>query len=422
MAHPKTRWLVAGLIFLASVLNYVDRQTLSLLAPTIQASLHLDDIAYARVLNCFLVAYTLAYLLSGPLVDRVGVRVGFLLFVGWWSVANLLTGFARSFSSLAIFRGLLGLGEAGNWVAAPRAVAEFFPPGERALAIGLYTLGGTIGATIAPQIVVPFAAAYGWPSAFFVTGAAGLFWLLPWWWLYGAARRSLAATSTLSPDHPALAAPSSSAPALQWWRLLLLKEVWLLMLARLLTDPVWFFFQFWFAKYLHDARGLSQAQLSITWLIFLAADLGGVTGGWLSGLLIRRHRSPPSSRLFVMLGCALLIPLAAAIPGAAGLPLVLALGMIVVLAHMGWLINLSALVVDLAPPSRLGAVFGLVAAGSSAGGILMNQQVGELVTHHSYDAAFYVMAGLHPLVWCLLWPLRRSRESQRLTAAALAPA
>ena len=147
---PGLRWWIVTLIFGASVLNYIDRQTLSVLAPTIQKDLKLSNEDYASVLNLFLIAYTTASLLSGKVVDKLGVRVSLALFVGWWSVANILTGFARSAGSLGLFRFLLGLGEAGNWTAAPKAVADWFPARERGIAIGIYTLGATVGATIAP--------------------------------------------------------------------------------------------------------------------------------------------------------------------------------------------------------------------------------------------------------------------------------
>ena len=184
MKIPHLRWWIISLIFFASVLNYIDRQTLSILAPTIQKDLKLSNEDYAAVLNWFLVAYTIASLVSGRIVDKFGVRVSLALFVGWWSVANILTGFARSVTSLSIYRGLLGLGEAGNWTAAPKAVSEWFPARERGIAIGIYTLGATVGATLAPSIIVAIATGHSWQAAFVVTGVAGVVWLIPWLWLY----------------------------------------------------------------------------------------------------------------------------------------------------------------------------------------------------------------------------------------------
>jgi ACS family hexuronate transporter-like MFS transporter len=204
-----------------------------------------------------------------------------------------------------------------------------------------------------------------------------------------------------------------SAPAADWgkWhQVLFRREVVLLIFARMLTDPVWYFFQFWFAKYLYDARGLDQKSLSVTWVVYLAADVGVLAGGWLSGLLIARGTTPVRSRLWIMLGCAALVPLGAMIPHVDALWLVLAFGMAAVLAHLAWLINLSALVVDLVPRGSLAFAFGVIAAGSSLGGLMMNKAVGSLVTNTSYDPAFAFMLLLHPLAWMLAWQLR-SRPS-----------
>jgi len=412
MRHiPYLRWWIVGLIFVASILNYVDRQALSILAPTIQKDLGLSNDDYASVLNAFLIAYTVALILSGKIVDRLGVRVSLALFVGWWSIANIVTGFARSAVSLGGCRFLLGLGEAGNWTAAPKAVSEWFPARERGLAIGIYTLGATLGATLAPVLIIGLASWHSWQAAFVVTGSAGLVWLVPWLWLYrrpaeharlAPAERTLIESGQISDPGTAAATPDWG----KWYRVLLRREVLLLIFARMLTDPVWYFFQFWFAKYLYDARGLDQRSLSVTWVVYLAADVGVLSGGWLSGLLIKRGVAPVHSRLWIMLACAVLVPLGAVIPHVGALWLVLAFGMVAVLAHLAWLINLSALVVDLVPRGSLAFAFGIIAAGSSLGGLAMNKAVGALVTHASYDPAFGFMLLLHPLAWLLAWQLR----------------
>jgi ACS family hexuronate transporter-like MFS transporter len=409
---PHLRWWIVALIFGASVLNYVDRQALSILAPTIQKDLALSNEDYATVLNWFLIAYTVALIVSGKIVDRFGVRWSLALFVGWWSISNILTGFARSATSLGVCRFFLGLGEAGNWTAAPKAVSEWFPAKERGLAIGIYTLGATVGATLAPILIVGLASWHSWQAAFIVTGSAGLVWLIPWLWLY----RRPAEHPRLSPEERTLietgqAADVAANPAAapdwgKWHRVLLRREVLLLIFARMLTDPVWYFFQFWFAKYLYDSRGLDQKSLSVTWVVYLAADVGVLAGGWFSGLLIKRGTAPVNSRLWIMLACAALVPLGAVIPHVDALWLVLAFGMIAVLAHLSWLINLSALVVDLVPRGSLAFAFGVIAAGSSLGGLMMNKAVGSLVTNASYDPAFGFLLLLHPLAWLLAWQLR----------------
>ena len=408
---PGLRWWIVGLLFIASVKNYVDRQTLSILAPTIQRVLRVDDTAYARILNLFLIAYTISYLASGRITDWLGTRLSMALFMGWWSLASMLTAFARSAASLGCFRFMLGLGEAGNYTVAPKVVAEWFPPKERAVAMGMNTLGATIGATIAPLLVVAILHRYGWQAAFAVTGAVGFVWLLPWIWLYRRPR-----------EHPRLSGeereivlgeaeaakveeePEVKEPELaRWGSLLRRRDVWLLLVGRMLTDPVFYFFQFWFAKYLFSVRHVPQSKLGITWVVFLAADVGSLGGGFLSGYLIQRGRTPAGGRVAAMFLCACLIPLAPLAAFAPSLAGCLAIAMVVVVAHMSWLVNISALVVDLIPKRVVATAFGLIAAGSTVGGIMMNSLVAKLVTRYSYTDWFVIMAFLHPVAWLILW-------------------
>jgi MFS transporter, ACS family, hexuronate transporter len=181
---PQLRWVIGVLLLLASILNYVDRQALSILAPTIQKELHITDGQYANIISAFLVAYTLAFLLSGRIADLLGTRVGLALFVGWWSLANALTGLARGAFSMGVCRFFLGLGEAGGYTASPKVVAEWFPPKERGIAVGLYSVGGAVGATIAPLLVVGLASRFGWQSVFVVTGLMGFVFVAVWLLLF----------------------------------------------------------------------------------------------------------------------------------------------------------------------------------------------------------------------------------------------
>lgn len=447
MKIPGLRWWIVVLVFLAAVMNYVDRQTLSALAPTIQADLKMDDRDYANLVNIFLVAYTLAYLISGRLVDRLGTRVGTTVFVLWWSGANMISAWAQGMLSMGACRFMLGLGEAGIWPAASKAVSEWFPSRERALAIGLYTMGATIGATVAPYIVIPlatydfsgslpwvqqvFSHGTGWRVAFFLTGAVGIFWVIPWLLLYRKPQQSRFITPeelTLIEDGDD---PSESAQqeSWSWGRVLSFKPVWLLLIGRLLTDPVWYFYQFWFAKYLNTERGLDQASLTITWVIYAAAGVGSLLGGWLSGVLVKKGHAPVKARLWIMLGCACIMPVSAFIASAAGLNLTMALTVAAVFASLAWLINISAIVVDVVPKHSIGTVFSVVAAGSTLGGIAMNMIVAAMVSGPSskpagfldqafktifgplieavagkgYEPWFIAMAVLHPIALILLW-------------------
>jgi MFS transporter, ACS family, hexuronate transporter len=407
---PYIRVGVAVMLFLAAILNYIDRQTLSILAPTVQADLKLSDIQYGQLANLFLIAYTVSLLLSGRLVDKLGTRFAMPLFVGVWSLANMATGWVKGFASLGACRFVLGLGEAGNWPASAKVVSEWFPARERALAIGFYTLGATIGATIAPVLINHLATGGHWQYAFVFTGALGILWVIPWLLFFRKpaehphitpAELQLLEDDARRLDAAELASGASAKTG--WIAALADRNVWLLMFARTLSDPVWFFYQFWFAKYLVTERGFTQMQLAMTWLIFLAADIGAIGGGYLSGHLVKRGTAVAWSRLTVMAGCAMLMPLSPLVALSPSIFVCFAVAMIACLAHLAWQANISALIVDRIPKANLATGFGIIAAGSAMGGIAMNSFVGYWVTKHSYAGWFWIMAFLHPLAWAILY-------------------
>lgn len=386
------RWWILGLLFLSTVLNYVDRQTLSVLARTIQTDLHLSDLDYSTVVQVFLFAYTLAYLVVGRVTDWMGTRWSMALFIGWWSIANMLTGFVRSLRELAGCRFLLGLGEAGNYTAAPKSVGEWFEPKDRGLAVGIYTAGAMVGATIAPPMIAWFGAAYGWRFAFVGTGVLGLAWIVPWLLVYRTGPLAARQGGT-----------RERIPESEIWRAVLSDpRAWLLMGARMLSDPVWYFYLFWFPKYLMDERGRTLAQMgSIAWVVYLAADLGSVLGGSGSGWLIRRGQSPFAARLNMMRFAAFIAPAGCLIAAGLPVPIVLLLAGIVSFVHLTWQVTMGALIVDVFPENRMATVFGFIAAGSGLGGMLSTAAVGWLVTHYSYRPVFLLMAVMHPLAFLL---------------------
>lgn len=415
---PNIRWWIGGLLLFAAVKNYIDRQLMSILAPTIQHDLGISDDQYANIISWFLGAYTIAYVLSGRLVDRLGTRISMALFVVWWSVSNALTSVARSVMSLSIFRFSLGLGEAGCWTASPKAVSEWFPARERAVAIGLYSMGAPIGAVIAALIAKHVGPSFPWQAAFVVTGALGLVWVIPWLWLY----RRPADHPNITPEERAvLAEVIAASQAMRnepresewklWGEVIRQPAVWLLMTARLLTDPVWYFFQFWMPKFLNTVHHLETQQLSIMWIVYLTADLGFITAGFMSGMLIKRGVSAPAGRLWIMLASACLVPLAPLIALAPSVWACLGISMVVVMAATAYLSNLSALVVDIVPKRILGTSFGLIGGGSAVGGILMSKGVGKMIGAfpHGYTYCFIIMMALHPLATALIWRLRRAK-------------
>jgi ACS family hexuronate transporter-like MFS transporter len=389
------RWIILGLLFFASVINYIDRQSLSILARTIQNELAISDLGYSQVVQLFLFAYMLSFLVSGWITDRLGVRVSMTLFIAWWSIANMLTGLASSLRALGTARFLLGAGESGLYTVAPKVVGEHFAPAQRGFAVGVYTAGATIGATIAPPLIAMLALSYGWRGAFFVTGALGLFWIIPWLIFYRPAVRDAVTPTTTVVE-----------PAETWtWRdVFFCREALLLLGARILTDPVWHFIMFWFPKYLSDVHKMPLPEMGrIAWIVYLAADVGCLAGGLLAGRFIQRGLRPADARKWTMTLAAMLIPCSALVPLFEARWAIITLVSIIALAHMTWVVTLTTLAVDLFPARRLGSIFGVIAAGSGLGGMLFTNLVGRLVTHVSYTPVFVIMGCMHPIALVLIW-------------------
>ncbi|AOA73602.1 MFS transporter [Stenotrophomonas rhizophila] len=420
-----TKWVLLALLFFSTVINYLDRQALSILATTIQADLDMSDLEYARVVQVFLFAYAAAYVMAGRVTDWLGARVALLLFVGWWSLANIATGFVRSAFELGAARFALGLGEPGNYTVGTKVVSEQFPAPQRGLALGLYTAGAMIGATLAPPLIGGIALTYGWRSAFWITGVAGLLWMIAWYLVYPRPARQTATAVTAAATAeavatPALDTPAAPAPAVSmkgvWGRLARDRTVWALVASRAVADPVWYFYLFWFPKYLGDARGMSLAAIaSLAWIVYVAADIGSVGGGLISGRLVKRGMSPVRARLTTMIGAACLAPIGMLVALHPPIPLLLALACAVTFAHLTYQINLTAMTVDLFPSRYIASVAGLVGCGSALGGMVSAQVVGHLVADGNFDRAFVLMAFLHPIAVLLAWIALRKAKRSRMT-------
>lgn len=395
-----------------SVINYLDRQALSILATTIQADLGISNAQYAMIVQAFLLAYTAMHLLGGRLVDRFGARIAETGFIAWWSVANMLTTLATGFLSLAVCRTLLGLGEPGHYSASGKTVAEWFPARERGVAVGMYTMGGTLGAALAAPLVSFLALQYGWRSAFLITGLAGLVPALIWFILY----RPPAAHPLLTSGERDLLAREGvldrkgSAARAKLRDILRMRPLWLVMGARMLTDPLWYFYLFWFPKYLQEARGFSLADVGATaWVIYLSADGGCILGGWLSGRLVRAGTPAARARLRVMTGAAAVLAFSFLLPLFPGKVAPLILASVFTCAEMIWMSSCVTLPLDLFPSEIVGSVQGTIGAGGSLGGFFATGIVGYLVTHFSYSSTFALMSFLHPAaIVLLLWRIPRT--------------
>lgn len=395
-------WIVVGLLFVIALVNYFDRQSLSVVVPRFQAELHLSDQGYAHIISLFLFASAVAYALAGFLSDWLGTRRSMALFVGWWSLAEAATAFATSTFHLGLARFCLGLGEPGLWVAAPKAVGEVVEEEKRGLAIGVYTMGATVGAVIALPTIHAITGHLPWRSIFLIDGCVGLLWLPFWFWSFNGRPKSPCdlQPSTAQP----LAQDGNYKEASDLKAVLAKGSTWKLVLARGITDPVWYFYLFWFPKFLASARHLSQTQIAhVGWTVYLAAGVGTLAGGVVSGLLIARGISVGVAYRRTMLFAALLLPLSPLCPLLANDELAVAIACIVALAHMAWLVTLTATIVAIYPPHQVGKAAGLIAAGSGFGGMLSSELIGYLVTHGGYTPAFLGMAVLHPLAIVILW-------------------
>jgi ACS family hexuronate transporter-like MFS transporter len=408
MRIPHLRWWIAALLFLSTVINYIDRQTLSVLSPVLTRELNLSPIEYSNILTAFLAAYTVMYVGSGFLVDRWGTRLSLSIFMVWWSVANMLHAFAQGVWSLGILRFLLGMGESGNFMAAFKAVSEWYPAKERAFVNGLINGGAAIGAVIAPPVITWINGKYGWQPAFVVTGSLGFIWLVFWLYLYHPPETHPRITEEERAYVLADPAVSASTARVPWQQVLKYPQTWGLLLARFFSDPVWWFYLFWLPKYLVEQRGFTMAEMGMmAWMPYLAADAGALVGGWTSGRLIAKGRDPLKARMMVMLPFAMLMPLSLAVNHAPSRTLTLTLICIVTFSHMAWKTNQTTLTNDVFPKPMIGTVAGILAFGNGLGGTLFTWMTGYVVQWFGYEAIFILMSVLHPLSYFIVRRLVR---------------
>jgi MFS transporter, ACS family, hexuronate transporter len=390
------RWWIAGLIFFATLINFIDRLTISILAPVITTQLHLSNFQFARLTTWFLVAYTISQGVSGKVYDRIGPRRGFTISILIWSVAACAHAFASGLVTLSSFRFILGIGEAGNWPGAARVIADWFPVRQRAIGMGIFNSGVCVGSIIAPPLIVWLQLTFGWQATFLFTGSLGFIWLTLWLLFYESPERHRAIT----PEEYALikeGQPSVPPKPLPWLRLLRFRQTWAIVLSRFLTDPVWWLYVTWLPLYLFNARGFDLKKIGMfAWLPFLTADAGSLLGGWLSGHLISRGWTTDRARKAVIVVGALCMT--AGIPAAFARDAFIALGFIslVTFGFQAWINNVQTLPSDFFPAQAVGAVAGLGGVGAGIGSILYVLTTGWVVDHFSYNPIL-VTASLLPL-------------------------
>ena len=396
----RVRWWIVWTLFFSTVINYISRQTFSVLAPMISAQYHLTHTDLGRILGAFQISYAVTWLLGGIFLDAVGTRLGLALAVIFWSVVNILTGFASSVFGFACFRFLLGIGEGLNWPGASKTVAEWFPSQERSLAVAIFDSGSSVGGAVAALVIPVFALAFGWRSAFVFSGLLGFVWLLVWLRVYHPLDRHPRVTpQEISFIRAGQNAPVTSAErgVRRWLSLARDRNVWGIVLGRALTDPIWWFYVFWLPQYLSDARGFSLQRIALfAWMPFIAADLGNFTGGLVSGYCIRRGVSVVRARTWVCVFSSL--PILAGIPAASVHSVYTAMALIcfALWGYASWSTMGLTLPSDLFPQDVVATVTGLSGLAAGLVGAVFTMAVGILVDRYSYGPAFLV-AGLMPL-------------------------
>ena len=414
------RWMICALLFLATTINYMDRQVIGLLAGTLKQQFHWDDQhkQYPNIVLCFSIAYALGQLISGPIIDWLGTRIGYAMSLVVWSLAAVGHGFMRSFGGFAAMRFLLGLGEAGNFPAAIKTVAEWFPKRERALATGIFNAGSNVGAIVAPLTVPWMAIHWGWPWAFYLTGAFGFLWLFFWFPLYRRPSEhhwlSVSELAYIQSDPPD---PPRRMP---WIALLPHRQTWAFILGKFLPDAVWWFYLYWAPTFLDEHFHLSLSKIGLPLVvIYVMADLGSITGGWLSSFMIKKGCTVNVSRKIPMLLCALcILPVIyahhAGHAWTAILLIALAAG-----AHQGWSANVYTLSSDMFPRAAVASVAGIGGMAGAVGGIVLTLFVGDVLklTSGNYDPIFIVCGAAYMSALLLIHLLSPGLEPVRLPAA-----
>lgn len=412
------RWTICALLFFGTTMNYVDRQVLGLLAPELQSKIGWNEAQYGYIVTAFQGAYALGLLLMGRLIDVIGTRIGYALSIGIWSLSAAAHALARTPLGFGAARFALGIGEAGNFPAGIKTVAEWFPKKERALATGIFNSGTNVGATIGPLLVLWIASRYGWQSAFVSTGLLSFIPIIFWVRSY---RRPQ--------EHPRLSAaeleyiqsdPSEPATQVPWTRLLPHRQTWAFLLGKFMTDPIWWFFLFWLPKFLNAKHGLQLTALGPPLVvIYNAACVGSIGGGWLAARLLKAGWTVNRARKTSMLVCALMIVPIVAAANVHSLWGAVALVSLATAGHQGWSANMFTFASDLFPRRAVASVVGIGGFGGAVGGMLIAAFTGwVLQVTGNYLPMFIIAGSTYLIALCVIHLLTPRMEPAKVEVAA----
>ncbi|MBN2338847.1 MAG: MFS transporter [Acidobacteria bacterium] len=398
------RWTICALLFFATTINYVDRSVLGVLAPTLRTEIGWTDQQYGYISGAFTLAYAIGFLFAGWFIDRVGTRLGYTVYLVLWSLAAASHALVRSALGFGMARFALGIGESGNFPAAIKTVAEWFPRKERALATGIFNAGTNVGAVLAPLIVPWIALTWGWQEAFLFTGLAGLVWVLFWWPLYHAPAQH----PRISPRELAhiQSDPPDSAGGVRWLQLVRFRQTWAFALGKFLTDSIWWFYLFWFPLFMNDRFGVDLKSIGLPMItVYLLADVGSVAGGWFSSSLLGRGWTVNAARKTAMLVCALCILPVAMAPHVDGQWVAVWLIGLAAAAHQGFSANIFTTTSDMFPRKAVGSVVGIGGFAGAMGGGVMNWGAGWVKQNTGNYEIMFLIAGFAYLVALLVMHL-----------------
>jgi ACS family hexuronate transporter-like MFS transporter len=397
------RWTICALLFVATTINYVDRQVLGILAPTLQRELHWTEADYGNIVSWFSFAYAFGFLVAGRVIDWIGVRRGLAAAVVAWSVAAMGHALAATAAGFSFARAMLGVSESAIFPGSIKAVAEWFPQKERALATGIFNAGTNTGAILTPLVVPLIALRWGWQWAFVATGALGLLWLLLWIPLYR------------NPD--TTGDPTAAVPRVPWISLFSHRQTWAFIVGKFMADPVWWFYLYWLPKFLDSKYDVKLAQVAAPIIVvYLIADVGSVGGGWTSSALIKRGWSVNRARKATMLAMALLIMPTTLVSRAPSMWAAVVIVGVAAAAHQAWSANVYTLASDMFPKSAVGSVVGIGAFAGAMGGVLFQRITGRVLQANGSDyGPIFVVCGLaYVTAWAIIQLLAPRLEPARL--------
>lgn len=428
---PYLRWWICGLLFLATTVNYLDRTCLSVLKETIAKEFNMSDDDYANIIIAFMIAYAVGHMVSGRIIDWIGTRMGYLVAFLAWSAASIAHAFCGGVGSFALSRFALGVGESGNFPAAIKAVSEWFPRQERALATGIVNVGSGVGAMIAPWIIYVIMdkkfLGLGWREAFVGTGLIGIFWAVLWLWLYRppAQHPRIAETERVYIEAGLeRGSDKKAAEHIPWLSLFRYPQLWGMIAIRVFSDPVWWFWVTWLPGYLQKHRGFSLGDLAaFAWIPFFASDFGSVAGGALSTFFSRRM-PVLQARKRALVCCAAVMPLAIWAGLTSSSTTVIVLVSIAAFGHQAWAASALTLPADIFPSKYVGSVYGITAMAGGVGGIVFTKIVGMVSTQYHTFVPIFIAAGVMHITGVTLGSLliRKPVLEEEAIASEQAPA